>query len=100
MTDISHHDLDADLKTTVLKFETRIGLLEATVDDLGHALEHMRQEHENELAQLKAKIAAMQGYRDEQIARAIAQHETEVLVERLNAAKRRHSVLCSPGNML
>lgn len=90
----------SDLGTTVDRQRNRIALLEDVVDDLGHTLDRIEQEHRNELAELKAEIAAMQGYRDEQIARAIAQHETDALAERLSAARKRQAILCSAGNLL
>lgn len=108
MTDLSQHDLDADqtiwapevdLRTTVGRLRNRIALLEDVVDDLGRTLDRVERDHKNELAELKAEIVAIQGYRAEQIAHAIAKHETEVLTERLNAAqRRRYSGVCVPGS--
>jgi chromosome segregation ATPase len=89
-----------DLKATVEGLRRHIRLLEDIIDDFKHTLDRAEQERQDHHADLKAKIEAMEGYRDEQIARAIAQHEIEVLTERLNAAQRRQSVLCSPGNWL
>ena len=102
--DFPHQPHDAssksDLATSVDRLRNRIALLEDVVDDLGRTLDRVEQEHKSELAELRAEIAAMQGYRDEQIARAVAQHETEVLAERLGAARKRQAIVCSPGNWL
>lgn len=86
--------------TTTDKLRNRIQLLADVVDDLGRTLDRVEQEHKEELVALRAEIAAMQGYREEQIARAIAQHETDALAERLSMAKRRRAIVCSPGNAL
>lgn len=93
-------DIPEAAPATIDKLYDRIQLLEDAVEELSHSLERLEQEHKNELAALRSEMAAMQGYRDEQIARAIAQHETETLTERLAAAQRRHSILCAPGNWL
>lgn len=91
---------ESDLKATVARLRNRIKLLEDVIDDIGRALDRAEQERQDQHAELKAKIDAMEGYRDEQLARAIAQHEVEVLSERLSAARKRQSILCAPGNWL
>jgi len=89
-----------DLAVSVERLRNRIVLLEDVIDDMGRILDRVVEEHQNELADLRSEIATMQGYRDEQIARAIAQHEIDKLAEQVTAAKRRHAILCSPGNAL
>jgi hypothetical protein len=67
MPELSHTE-EIDLKTTFQRLRNRIKLLEDVIDDFGHALDRAEQERRNEHAELKAKIDAMEGYRDEQIA--------------------------------
>ena len=57
----------------------RIIELENTVSDLKDALDLTRQEHQNELDELRSKLDAMGSHREEQLARAIAQHQLEAL---------------------
>lgn len=91
---------EGDLKAHVERLRNRVKLLEDVIDDIGRALDRAEQERQDQHSDLKAKIEAMEGYRDEQIARAIAQHEVDVLSERLGAAQKRRSILCAPGNWL
>ena len=57
----------------------RIIELENTVSDLKDALDLTRQEHQNELDELRSKVDAIESYREEQLTRAIAQHQLEAL---------------------
>lgn len=88
------------LKATVEELRNHIRLLEDIIDDFRHTLDRLEQERQDHNDELKAQVDAMQSYREDQIARAIAMHETEVLTERLNAARKRQAILCSPGNWL
>lgn len=75
------------------KLEQRVTSLENIADDLQDALELARQEHHHELSELRAKVEAMESYRQEQVELALVEREIESLTERLAAAKRRRSVL-------
>ena len=80
--------------------QSRIALLEDTVSDLKDALDLAQQEYRNELDAMRAKVEAIESYREEQLARAIAQHEMDKLTEQMAAAKRRQAVFSSLGNVL
>ena len=73
--------------------EERISDLENTVSDLRDELDLAKQEHQNELSDLRAKVEAMENYRQEQVELAIVERDIEILTGRLAAAERRRSVL-------
>lgn len=73
--------------------EERISDLENTVSDLRDELDLTKQEHQNELSDLRAKVEAMENYRQEQVELAIVERDIEILTGRLAAAERRRSVL-------
>lgn len=67
--------------------------LENAVSDLQDALELARQEHHNELSALRAKVEAMEHYRQQQIELTVIEREMESLTEQLALAQRRRSAL-------
>ena len=73
--------------------EERISDLENTVSDLRDELDLAKQEHQDELSDLRAKVEAMENYRQEQVELAIVERDIEILTGRLAAAERRRSVL-------
>lgn len=74
-------------------FSQRISELENAVSDLRDELDLAKQEHQDELSDLRAKVEAMENYRQEQVELAIVERDIEILTGRLAAAERRRSVL-------
>ena len=83
---------------TTQALEDRVVDLENAVSDLRDELELLKQEHRNELDELRAEVEALQSHREEQIARAIAEQQIEALSVLLASAKR--SYVAAGGGLL